>query len=67
MGIVARVPEGTETIVFVEAPLLPPGYDGAVIAGVEYVARVEVVDDLPPWADAARVRDVALLPQMPTK
>ena len=32
---------------------------------IEYVTSVEMVADLPWWADAARVRDVAYLPQVP--
>lgn len=49
---------------FVET-LLPTDTDGIQVRGIEYVRAVEVVDDLPPWAAAMRVRDVAYLPRPP--
>jgi len=61
MGDLVR-PAGDRSDVetFVET-LLPPGTSGIVVRGVEYVAEVRVVADLPAWANAMRVRDIAFV------
>lgn len=55
MSIELRAPgERPGPVVFVET-LLPPGVDAIRAGGVEYVAEVEAVDDMPEWADAVRL------------
>lgn len=61
MGDLVR-PHGdrSSVVTFVET-ILPPDTSGIVVRGVEYVAEVRAVDDLPPWASAMRVRDIAFV------
>lgn len=66
MGSIYRAPGGRDAVAFVET-VLPSGCDGIAVGGLEYVARVEHVDDLPAWADAVRIRDVAYLPKTPVE
>lgn len=56
----------SEALTFVET-LLPAGADGIRARGIEYVAAVEAVDDLPEWATALRVRDIAFVRRAVTR
>lgn len=65
MGSVLREPGAGAAVVFVET-ILPDGCDGVVLAGgIEYVREAVRVPDLPAGVLAARVRDVAYLPELP--
>ena len=58
MGRTLTAGPAVETLVFVET-ILPPGVDAVRAGGIEYVERVEAVEDLPPGVDAARVGPLA--------
>ncbi len=61
MGDLLRPAGDTSDVVTFVETLLPVGVDGLRARGIEYVSAVEVVDDLPSWATAMRVRDIAFV------
>ena len=62
MGVSLVAGQPGEALVFVET-VLPPGVDAVRCSGIEYVGRVEAVDDLPEGVNAARIGSVAYVPR----
>jgi hypothetical protein len=65
MGTVLRADDYEGPVVTFVETLLPPGIDGVRAREIEYVTAVETASDLPAWVEAARIRDVAILPKLP--